>query len=197
MEAAAVLLAAVFHHPDAPAFGAVAGGQFFQADHPVGHAVHGLVQGFGGQVVQQQDGGVIAHEVVLDRQDLPPVAQGTLRQQADFRKAVEHHPGRLDPLHHFEDLPRGFPQLQVRGVQQALLVLGVEQAFRRDQLEDVDVLVQLPAVGLRALAQLALGFREGDVQAALAGGGAGPQKMQGHGGLAGTGFAFQQEHMAT
>eukprot|EP00166_Cyanidium_caldarium_P005962 ctg_7634.g552 len=52
----------------------------------MGHAVHGLVQGFGGQVVQQQDRSVIAHEVVLDRQDLPPVAQGAFAPAGGFPK---------------------------------------------------------------------------------------------------------------
>ena len=75
VKAATVFLAPVLHHPDTPPFGAVVGGQFLQADHAVGHAVHGFVEGLGGQVVEQQHGGVVTHEVMLDREDLPAVAQ--------------------------------------------------------------------------------------------------------------------------
>ncbi|MNT72991.1 hypothetical protein D3C72_2116440 [compost metagenome] len=118
----------------------------------MGDAVYGLVQRFGGQVIQQQHRGVIAHEVVFDRQNLPAITQRTLGQQADFGKAVEDDARRLDPFDHFEDLTCGFTQFQVGGVQQGLLLLGVEQAFRRRQLENVHVFVQLPAMGPGALA---------------------------------------------
>ncbi|MNK85090.1 hypothetical protein D3C87_1049590 [compost metagenome] len=139
----------------------------------MGNAVHGFVEGFGGQIVKQHDGGVVAYEVVLDREDLTAIAQGALRQQADLGQAVEHHARRLEPLDHFENLPGGFTQLKVRGVQQRLLMLGIEQVFRRRQFEDIDVVVQFPTVGARTLAQFALGFGQGDVQRALAGSGAG------------------------
>ena len=187
----------VLHHPYPAPFRAVVGRQFFQADHAVGDAVHGLVEGFGGQVVQQQHRGVIAHEVMLDRQDLPAIAQRALREQADLRQAVDDHAGRLDPFDHLEDLPGGLAQLQVGGVQQALLVVSVEQAFGWSQFEDMDVVIQVPTVGLGALAQLALGFGQGDVQRRFAVFRTGLQKMQGDGGFTSAGFTFQQEQMAT
>ena len=52
-------------------------------------AVHGLVGHFGGQVVEQQHGGAELREIMLERQDLPAVAQRTLRQQPDLGQAVE------------------------------------------------------------------------------------------------------------
>ncbi|MNP39649.1 hypothetical protein D3C76_1332340 [compost metagenome] len=82
-----------------------------------------------------------------------------MRQQANLREAVEHHPGWLDPFDHFEDLPGRLAQLQVRGVQQALLVLGIEQAFGWGQLENMNIVVQRPPVGGCALTQFTLGFR--------------------------------------
>lgn len=75
-------------------------------------------------------------------------------------------------------------------------MFGVEQAFRRCQLEDMDVFVQFPTVGQRALTQLSFGFRKRDVQRALAGSSAGHQKMQGNGGFAGTGFTLQQKNVS-
>ncbi|MNN95073.1 hypothetical protein D3C81_2138200 [compost metagenome] len=75
MIAAAVFLAPVLHHTNTAPLSAVIRRQFFQANDPVGDAVYGLVQRFGGQVIQQQHRGVIAHEVVFDRQNLAAIAQ--------------------------------------------------------------------------------------------------------------------------
>ena len=41
----------------APPFRAVVGRQFLEPDDAMRDAVHGLVGGFGGQIVEQQDGG--------------------------------------------------------------------------------------------------------------------------------------------
>ncbi len=129
--------------------------------------MHGLVEAVGGQIVEQQDGGAVLGEVVLQRQNLPAIAQRALGQQADLRKAVDHHPPRLDGLHLIEDHPGGLTQLQIGGIEQALLLLLVEQALGRDQFADLDP-VQVPAVGLRRAAQLGLGLGQGDVEAFLA-----------------------------
>ncbi|MNI57000.1 hypothetical protein D3C73_1120330 [compost metagenome] len=133
---------------------------------------------------------------MLDRQDLPAVAQRALRQQANLGEAVEHHAGWPDAFDHFKNLFGGLAQFQVRGIQQRLLVLGRQQAFGGRQFEDMDIVVQLPAMGARTLAQFAFGFRQGDVQRAFAGFGAGQQKVQGDRGLAGTGFSLKQKHVA-
>ena len=58
-----------------------------------------------------------------------------------------------------------------------MLVLGGQQAFGGRQFEDMDVIVQLPAMGARTLAQFAFGFGQGDVQRALAGLGASQQEL--------------------
>ncbi len=123
----------------------------------------------GGQVVQHHDGGIVLGEIMLQREDLAAVAQRALRQQPDLRQAVDHDPLRLEPLDRFENALRGFAQLEVGRIQQALVVVRIEHAFRRDQLEDLDVIAERPAVRLRALAQLLVGFGEADIDAALAG----------------------------
>ncbi|MNI36541.1 hypothetical protein D3C73_905950 [compost metagenome] len=146
VKAAAVLLTTVLDHTHPSPLGAIVRGQFFQANHPVRNAVHGFVQGLGCQIVQQQQRGVVTHEVMLDRQDLPAVAQRALRQQTNLGQAVEYHAGRLEALDRVENLLGGFAQFQVGGIQQALLGLGIEQAFRRRQFENMDVLIQVPAV---------------------------------------------------
>ena len=92
----------------------------------------------GGQVVEQQHGRAVPGEIVLQRQDLPAVAQRALRQQADLGQAVEHDARRLDALDRLEDQPGGLAELEVGGIEQALLLLVVEQALRRHQFEDLD-----------------------------------------------------------
>ena len=102
------------------------------------------------------------------RQDLAAIAQRALRQQPDFGKAVEHHPARLDALDRLENLLGGLAEFEVGRIEQALLLIDVEQAFRRQQFEDFDALVQCPAVRRRAVAQFALGFGQRDVETLLA-----------------------------
>ena len=104
-------------------------------------AVHGLVGRLGGQIVQHHHRGAELREEMLDRQDLPPVAQRTLRQQPDLGKAVEHHPARFRALDRVENLLGGLAKLEVGRIEQALLLLGIEQAFRRQQFEYFDPLV--------------------------------------------------------
>jgi hypothetical protein len=50
---------------------------------------------------------------MLDRQNLPPIAQRILRQQPDLGQAVEHDPARPVPLDHFEDLLGGFAEFEI------------------------------------------------------------------------------------
>ena len=159
MVAAAKFHAAIFDDARAPPLCAIGRRQFLQPQHAVRDAVDGLVGESDGQVVEQQHGGAELCEIMLDRQDLPPVAQRTLRQQPDLGKAVEHHPVRLRAIDGREDLLGGLAQFEVGGIEQALLLLGIEQALRRQQFEHFDPLVELPAVRGRADAAIRARFR--------------------------------------
>ncbi len=132
---------------------------------------------------------------MLDGQNLTPVTQRALRQKTDFREAVDHDASRFDALDHLEYLPSCFTQLQVRGVQQALVMIGIEQAFRRRQFEDIDMFVELPTVRGCTRAQLAFSLGQGDVQGNFARCRSGLQKLQGHGCLTGSGFPLEKKHM--
>lgn len=129
---------------------------------------------------------------MFERQDLPAVTQRILREQPDFRKAVEHDPGRFHLLDDFEDPARGLAQLEVGRIEQALLLRLVEQAFRRDQREDGDRLIQCPAVRGGAFAKLFLGFGERDVEACFADARALAQEVGCDRGLAGARIALDQ-----
>ncbi len=182
--AAAEALAAVLGDAQAPPLGPVLGCHPLQVDNTLGDAVDGLVHDVGGEVVEHQHGGPLAGEVVLERQDLPAVAQGVAGEQPDLRQAVEHDAGGLARLDRLQDGARALAEFEVGGVEQALLLTLLEQALGRHEFENRDLVVEVPAVGGGVVAQLLFGFREGDVEAGLAGFSALEQELQRDRGLA-------------
>jgi hypothetical protein len=196
MKAAAKLHAAIFDDARAPPLRAIGRRQFLKTQHTMGDAVHGLVGKLRGQIVEQHHCGAEFREIMLDRQDLTPIAQRTLRQQPDLGETVEHHPARPRARDRFENLLGGLAEFEVRRIEQALLLFGIEQALRRQQFEHFNSIIQCPAMGGRTVAQLAFGFGQSDVEAFLPAPRAFEQKLQCHGGLAGARRAFHQEYMA-
>ena len=112
----------------------------------VGDAMDRPVGGLGGQVVEQQDGGLVPREIMLEREDLTTIAQRALREQANLRQAVDDHAHGLEPLDGLENSLNGFAELEVGRIEQALVVVRVEHAFRRNQFEDHQVVANRPAV---------------------------------------------------
>ncbi len=155
--AAAVALATIFDDPQTASLGAIFRRKLFEPDHAVGDAVHCPVVRLAGKVIEHQHRRAASREIMLQREDLPPVPKRGLGQQPDLRQAVEDHPLRLHLLERFENALGGLPQLKVRRIKEALLLILIEQAFRWDQLENVDTF-ERPAVRSRAGAQLVLGF---------------------------------------
>ena len=86
VEAAAKRGAAIFDHPQAPALGAVLGAEVLQCDHAVRNAQDLQVVFGGGQVVEQDYRAPFAREVLLEREDLPPVAQRVPGDEAQLRQ---------------------------------------------------------------------------------------------------------------
>src|SRR4051812_2421923 len=84
VKAAAIMLPAIFQDAQTAALRAVSGREFLQKDDAVSDAVDGLVVLVGCQIVQQQYGHVMARKVMLQRKDLPAIAQGALGKEADF-----------------------------------------------------------------------------------------------------------------
>jgi hypothetical protein len=153
-------------------------------------------EGVGRQVVEQQNGRAVTREVVLERQNLPPVAQGALAEQADFRERIEHDALGLGALDGLEDCLRGFAEFEIGSVEQTLLLIGVEQALRRRQLEHLDLVTESPAVRPGRAAQLGRRFGECDVKALLAFLRAFHQEAQRDGRLARARSAFEKEDAA-
>src|SRR6185369_8994718 len=104
---------------------------------------------------------------MLERKDLAAEAQRALCQQADLRKAVEHHAGRSDALDLLHHEPDGLAEFEVGRVEDRLLALGIQAEFGRNQLEDFDA-VDIPAMRVRDVDKFIATFAERDVKAALA-----------------------------
>ena len=79
--------------PNAPPLRPVSGSKLLKMDDGVAETVQVEVVLVRGQVVEQQKGGVVEQEEVLERKDLTAVAQRPLREQPDLGEAVEDHPG--------------------------------------------------------------------------------------------------------
>jgi len=157
--------------------------------------VDGLVLAFGGQIVEQKHGIVPTVEIVLQRQDLPAVAQRVLRQQADLRHRIDDDAGRPRPFDGAEDQLRGFAKLEIRRVEKALLLVGIEQAFRRHDLEDLDR-ADIPAVRSSHGAQLVGSLGQGYIEDLLAFLDAFQQESHRYRCLARARAAFEQEDVA-
>ena len=75
---------------------------------------------------------------MLQGEDLATIAKRGLREQADFRQAVQNDTRRLYLLERFENAFGSLTELEVGRVQKALLLLVVEQALGRDELKNID-----------------------------------------------------------
>ncbi len=71
----------------------------FHQDHAVSDALELQIVSFGGAIIQQQHGAFASRKVLLQTQNLPAIAQGIARQQAQLREGVKHNAGWLQPLH--------------------------------------------------------------------------------------------------
>ena len=93
--AAARLEAPNLHHPQPPPLVAVVGGVLLEHDDAVGDALQLPVVLGRGPIVEEEHGAPPPGEELLEHQDLTPIAQRVLGQQAQLRQRIEHHPAGL------------------------------------------------------------------------------------------------------
>src|SRR3954471_21026210 len=180
-------------HPQPPPLAAVPRGEILEGDHAVGEALELEVARGVARVIEQQHRAILAVEVVLQRQDLPPVAQRVAGQQPHLGERVEDDSPRLHPLDRVQHRLRGLRKLHLGRVEQGVLGVGLEALLGGLQLADGDA-VERPAVGGGHVAELLFSLREGGVDARLAVAGSGEQELQRRGGLAGARIALEQVH---
>ena len=188
--------AAHLHHTQAPTLGTVVDGELLQHDDPVGDRMQLDVVLLGREIVEEDDGAPTLREEVFQREHLPAIAQRVLRQEPELRKAVEHDPGRIDRADMVEDELGGFAKLHLGGVQDGELEIRVERRFRRDELENID-LIERPAMTSGDELQLLKRFRERDEEDPLALACTFQQELQGDRGFAGAGPALVEVHPVT
>ncbi len=141
------------------------------------------VRPFRGSIVEHDDGATPSHEKLLERENLAAVTERALREEAQLRQRIEHHPPGLAALDGLDDPTRRLVELDFRGRQHRELLVAFEFLLVGDQFDDLDA-VERPAVGLGAGLQFFLGLGERDIQTLLAGAYALEQELQCQRGLA-------------
>src|SRR4051812_31209297 len=126
MVAAPEMHASHLDDPNAPPLRPVGGSKLLEMDDGVTEAVQAEVVLMCGQVVEQQNGRVVEKKEMLKCKNLSPVAQRPLREQPDFGEAVEDHPGGAYPFDLGQHHVHGLAELEVGGVNQALLLLRIK-----------------------------------------------------------------------
>ena len=173
-------------------FASINRSELVEMNDAVGDAVNGPIGGLGSKIVEHDHRGAVLREIVLERQDLAPVAQRALRQKTNLGQAVDHDALGLQPLNRLEYPLDRFAKLEIGGVKQTLVVVRIKYAFGRDELEYFNVVANVPAVRPCAVPEFLLGFGEADIHPDLVGRGACQQELQRDRGLSATGTAFQQ-----
>src|ERR1700749_26022 len=77
--AAAKILAAAFGDSKAPALTAIGRSELVEMDDAVRDAMDCAIDAFRGHVIEQYDGRLVQREIMLEREDLPAIAQRALR----------------------------------------------------------------------------------------------------------------------
>src|SRR5215207_2904281 len=145
---------------------------------------------FGGAVIEHQHGAVTRGKVVLEGEDLAPVTQRVLGQQANFREAIEYDSGWLEVVNPGDDLSDSLAELDLGRVQDGLLAIRIESHLIHEFV-DLDAVKQ-PSVRCSRGVKLVRGLRQRYIEAALAAGGAAEQELQGKGGFSRARCAFQK-----
>ena len=98
-----------------------------------------------GFVVEEKNGDLFPGEILLERQDLPTVAQRRFRKQAQLRQGIENDARRMDALHLGQQSFRRAGQFDLRGMEKRAAGLGPQFFLRCRQLEKLH-LRQVPTV---------------------------------------------------
>lgn len=192
--AAAVVDAAELDHLEPPPGRAVERSQALQEDHAVRDAVELEVVDLRRAVVEEERGDVAVGKELLEREELPPVTQGALREEPDLGEGVEDDPLRLLALDDAEEALHRLPELDLRGVEERQVLFLREHLFAHELLVDGDV-VERPPVRLGDGVELLDALREGEIKTLLTSLGPFEQELEGEGGLAGPRIPLDEEDM--
>ena len=109
-------------------------------------------------------------------------------QESDFRQAVDHHALRLEPLNGRQNALNGLAKLEIRRVEQALVLIRIGG----NELEDCNRGRQHPTMRTGSVPKFLFGFGQAHVNADLAYLGARHQELQRNRGLSRARAALEQ-----
>ncbi len=159
-------------------------------------AVGRLIESIVRQIVQHEHGHAALSQQVLQRKQLATIAQRTLGKQTNFGKAIENHQVRIDALDLVQDQLGRFTKFQVRGIEDRLLLVRIEDALGRLHLEDRQFVADRPSMRRCRMDQLIPRFRKGDIEGALFVFGPLQQELESDGCFSCAGASLEEEQAA-
>ncbi len=120
---------------------------------------------------------------------------GIAGQHAQLGERVEDEALGTNLIHLAEDVGDGVGELDFRGMEDGVLGLRFQVFFRGNHLEDFEA-VGAPAVGAGDLFELVARLRKGDVEGSFPIADALEEELEGEGGFAGAGVAFDEVEVA-
>jgi hypothetical protein len=133
--------------------------------------------------------------MAFEGEDLTAVFEGIAGQHAQLGEGIEDEALGADLIDLPEDAGNGVGEFDFRGMEDGVLRLRPEVVFGGNHLEDLEVF-RVPAMRAGNLLELAAGLREGDIEGALVIADALEKELEGEGGFAGAGIAFDEVEMA-
>ena len=168
------------------------GVHLLEHDHAVRDALDVRVVIMRGEIVEQHHRAAAAIEILLQRQDLPPIAERASGQQPELGQRVDHHARRAETLDVGEHLLR-------RGGELHLGQMEHRRRLHPGSSASSDGMISRSVTPSRDQpcdcgdgAELFDGLRQRDVEDRLAAARAGPQELQRERRLARAGNAFEQ-----
>ena len=190
VEPAAKAHAAKLHDAQAAAFGTVFGRGVIELEDAVGNGVRLRLSAIVQTIVQQDDRGVFADKVLLQRENLAAKAQRALGEQAELGQRIEHHSGWMQALEFVEKHLGHFVQLDFRRMKERVF-RGGETLLGGGELKDVDP-IQGPAVAGGDGAELIFGLGQRNEENAFALLDAFEQELECEGGFPGARLALDE-----
>jgi adenylosuccinate synthase len=129
--AAAESHAAELDHAETPPLGAIIGSDMLEHQHPMRQALQLHVDSLAGAIVQQERGTVAARETLFEGENLPPVAQGVLRQQPHFGKGIDDQAAGPHAINLTQQRLCCLRQLDFGRMEERVLLLRLELALHR------------------------------------------------------------------
>jgi len=196
MKAPAIDRAPDLAHQQTAPLGAELGRFLLQRDDAVGQALDVGAGTVPGPVIEEQRGAVSPRKVLLEGENLPPIAQGCLREEAQLGKRIESDPRRIYSIDSLKEHLGCLVELDLGRMEKRVLRFERKLLVNGGQLHDLDS-IERPAMGARDFLHFVACFRQANVENFLAGLCSRQQELQCQRRLAGAGLALNKKDATT